>query len=125
MTDKKTKILDLREQGLTYQQIADKLGVSRQYVGVLCVRSTPRGFQFITEKGCIYPNLRDWMNENRVSRSELVRRMGLNNSPMHYVSALSSYMRGICDPPKWFIDKMLEETGLTYEQLFYKEVTEA
>ena len=125
MSNKREEMLKLREQGLTYQQIADTLGVSRQYVGAVCVSSTPRSFQYVSEKGCIYPNLREWMNENKISRAELVRRMGLLNSPSHYSTLLGIYMRGQADPPKWFIDKLLKATGMTYEKLFYKEATEA
>ena len=55
------------------------------------------------------------MNENKVSRNELARRCG-------YVSgrgdAFAAYLKGECNPRKQVIDKLLEVTGLTYEEAF-------
>ena len=116
---KRKKMQLLRDQGLKYREIAEKFGVSRQYVCAVCASYDPDHFRIIDEH-CVYPNLREWMNDHKVSRSELLRRMGLtvnaNNS-----NRLSYYMRGENDPRKDYIDRMLKVTGMTYEKLFYRE----
>jgi transcriptional regulator with XRE-family HTH domain len=121
----KRKILELREQGYTYQEIGEELGCTKQYIGQICGKYNPNRFQFITESGCVYPNLRKWMNENKISRKELIRRSGI------YETANSSYhltgiLEGKSQPPKPTIDKLIAATGMPYEVLFsqveYKEV---
>lgn len=121
MTDLTKKYLDARDSGLTYAQIAEMFGVSKQRVAQTCGKCQPRHFQYITEKGCIYPNLRKWMNENKVSKYELVRRMGYVNSQSAASVALREHMIGRTEMKKSYIDKLLKVTGLSYEVLFYQE----
>ena len=66
-----------RENGLKYREIAEKYGVTVQRVAQACGKFNPYRFAFVTEKGCIYAGLRNWMNENKVSNNELCRRLGL------------------------------------------------
>ena len=60
---------------MTYQEIADKYGVSRQVVGQACGKANPCRFRFWKDTACIYPNVRNWLNDNKISKSELVRRL--------------------------------------------------
>lgn len=109
--------LELREQGLSYTQIAEKLGVSPQAVRQALAKHNPKYFQFVTEKGCIYKGLREWMNENKVSRAELIRRMGYEPlSETH--TRFGNYLSGRSDFRKTNIDGILKVTGMTYEQAF-------
>lgn len=121
MTERTKAYIQARESGLSYREIGEMFGVSFQTVAQVCGKYQPRQFQFVTETGCVYPNLRKWMNENRVSRREVVRRMGLIDTNPGSVSLFGDYMRGKHDPPKRVIDKLLEVTGMTYEVLFYRE----
>lgn len=111
--------LALREQGMTYQQIADHFGISYQAVANSLSKHNPRLFRYVSEEGCIYPNLRRWMNENKVGKRELLRRCGLVCAPKNY-DRFCSYFQGKVDPPKKTIDKILRVTGLTYEEAFGK-----
>ena len=111
------KARELREQGMTYQKIADELGVTKAYIAQLVSGFNPRYFRAITEEACIYPGLREWMNDNKVGRSELVRRMGKHTWPAT-VSTLSYVMRGDHEPTKGTIDSILKVTGMTYEECF-------
>jgi transcriptional regulator with XRE-family HTH domain len=113
----KNQILEDRDTGLRYADIARKHGVSRQYVSAICGRYNPSRFRFITETGCAYPNLRQWMNENKVSLFELLRRMGFE---VHSANSerLRSYMTGRAEPRKPYIDKLIAVTGMPYEMLF-------
>lgn len=108
-----------RESGMTYRQIAQEYGVSVQRIQQVCSRHDPRKFRVITES-CVYPNLRNWMNSNRISRSELLRRMGEGVHPEAIVR-LRDWMLGKYDPRKSMIDKLLAATGMSYEVLFAKE----
>ena len=109
--------LEEREKGMTYAEIAAKYGVSHQAVAQTCARRSACHFKPYTEKECIYPNLRKWLNENRVMRNELARRM-YGNPCSTYTTRFSCWFTGRCFPTKETIDKLLAITGLTYEQLW-------
>ena len=106
-----------RNKGLTYREIAKKYGVSYQCVAQACAKSNPRAFQFHKETEIIYPNLRKWMNDNKISTSELVRRLGFC-SYSNSVNMFRSYLKGKNHFRKPTIDKLIEVTGLPYEELF-------
>ena len=112
-----------RNKGLTFQEIADKYGVSRQCVAKACANYCPARFIPIDEYRCIYPNVRKWMNDNKVSVAELVRRLGLGGYSESQVR-MRNYLDGYSDPPKKTIDKLLAITGLTYEEFFEREEDE-
>lgn len=111
------QMVDDRDAGMTYKQIAEKHGVSTQYVGTVVGKYNPSYFKVVTEKGCIYPNLRKWMNDNKISASELVRRMYLEPLPEN-INRLRNVMRGGGNPRKDYIDRMIAATGMTYQKLF-------
>lgn len=123
MTESETRrerILDDRDAGMTYREIGEKHGVSYQYVSQVCSKYNPYRFKFITKTGCIYPNWRRWMNDEKCSRGELLRRMNLVSESENY-RRLGDYMRGVTSPRKPYIDKLLQATGMTYEKLFAEE----
>lgn len=111
---------ELRDKGLTYQQIADHLGIRYQAVANSLSKQNPRLFRYVSESGCVYPNLRRWMNENKCGKRELLRRIGLGCAPNNY-NRICSYLLGKVDPPKKTIDKILSVTGMTYEEAFLRE----
>lgn len=115
--DRKEQIRQLRNQGLKYREIAEKVGVSTQYIAHVCGESNPARFK-PAGKECVYPNLRKWINENKVSRSELLRRMGIEVNTIS-LKRLGYYIRGEANPRKPYIDNLLKATGLTYEVLFH------
>lgn len=117
---KRKQMQMLREQGLKHREIAEKLGVSNQYVSTVCAKCDPAHFRYVDDS-CIYPNLRNWMNENKITRREFLRRMGLMPYTGNY-ERFTSYLRGDNYPRKPYIDKMLAVTGMTYETMFYTEV---
>lgn len=119
---KRKQMQMMRDQGYKHREIAEKFGVSRQYVAQVCGVCDPAYYVPVDER-CIYPNLRIWMNENKVSRKELLRRMGLTGNPGNY-ERLASYLRGDAHPRKQYIDRMLAATGMTYEKLFYTGIND-
>lgn len=118
MVDEKQMLAD-RDAGMTYQQIVDKYCVSWAYVNKTIGKDNPKHFRAITEKSCVYPNLRRWMNENRVSAVRLVELMDLEPHAVT-VQSLRNIMHG-GNPRKNWIDKLLKVTGFTYEKLFALE----
>lgn len=113
---KKELIIKLHDDGLSYTEIGRTIGVSRQYAATVCGKQDVAYFKPIGDT-CVYPNLRKWMNENKVTRREFLRRMGLVTHDANY-KRFNNILRGEGDPQKHYIDKMLEVTGLTYEVLF-------
>lgn len=106
-----------RESGLTYQQIADKYGVSKQVVQQACGKYTPHLYRPWTKERCIYVNLRRWLEENKITMSELLRRLGRENLASNHAQ-INRYLKGKSNPSKKSIDKFIEVTGLTYEELW-------
>lgn len=109
-----------RAKGLSYKEIADKYGVSKQNVAIACGKSQKWNFRYWTATGCIYPNVRKWLNENQITTRELIHRLGID---YHNTTCarIRSYLIGHCYPPKMIIDKFLSVTGLTYEEFFETE----
>lgn len=107
-------------RGLSRRETAEKYGVSTQMVHQACGKHGPGHFRKITENGCVYPNLRNWMNENKVSYMELLRRMGIFPVTQN-LNTHKLWLSGRADPRKETIDKMIAITGIPYEKLFTKE----
>ena len=120
---KKQQILALRSQGMTYRQIAEKVGVSFQYAAIVCGQTDSSHFRPVSKQSCVWPMLRQWMNENKISRSELLRRMRFNTSG-NANAKLARILRGEQELSKPWIDRLICATGLPYEQLFATEVSE-
>ena len=113
---------ELREQGLTYREIAARYGISYQAVAQVCAKSNICQFKPIWPKSCVYPGLRNWMNRNHVSRAELYRRMH-DGSPCigkaPYI--IRDRMTGKSPWRMDEIERLLDITGMTYERLFREE----
>jgi transcriptional regulator with XRE-family HTH domain len=112
-----------RKEGLTYREIAEKYGVSYQVVAQACGKSQPNRFRFWTKDMCIYPNVRKWLNENKITYRELQRRLGWETCSANYIY-IGDWLRGKTYPRKKVIDKLLSATGLTYEKFFETEKKE-
>lgn len=94
---------------MSYTEIAEKHGVSRQCVHQACTKK--KHYQ-VKPQACIFVHLREWMNENKISK------MILSEMAEFSYTALDRYLKGESDAPKRFIDKMIELTGIPYETLF-------
>lgn len=116
----KERCLQLEAQGYNRKQIAEAVGVTRQRVYQILGTAEKGFFKPITEQGCIYPNWRKWMNDNKVSVPAFSRLMGMDSASRDY-GLIKRWMRGDNFPLKFNIDKIIEITGLSYEELFSKE----
>lgn len=115
------EMVRMRQNGASYPEIAKRFGVSKQRVFMILGKADGARFKVFTPERCVYPILRKWLNDNKVSVAELTRRMyGNANANNHkYVREILRGNRVKIEKPT--IDKLIKATGLKYEQLFYKE----
>lgn len=115
MTNKeKAEAYFMRLEGKTFQEIADRFGVSKQNIQQilkgLCERSPRRNVDTV-----IYPSIQRYMKENNLSFNAFSHLCGINLGPV---------INGLCGKngiTKRFIDAVLDVTGMTYEEAFKKE----
>jgi predicted transcriptional regulator len=107
-----------RNSGMAYQDIADKYGVSRQCVQQACARECKAKFRY--NHSCIYPALKEWINENQVTTAELLRQLDMVRHQNNY-DRIHKLLTGKQELKKHHIDKLLKMTGMTYEELFRGE----
>ena len=106
-----------RDNGLHYQEIAAKYGVSYQAVAQACAPTRTKYFQPVRDDVCVYAGLRDWMNTNKVGIRALTC-LAYGDAYAERYCAIRNVVRGISVPKKTLIDKLLGITGMPYEQLF-------
>ena len=87
--DQKVEMYRMRLEGKSYQAIADRFGVSRQYVYKLFVqkyKSEP-----YRNVNVPYTGLRKWMNESNYSVAKLARESGCTDN--HSYVTITSYLQ--------------------------------
>lgn len=104
----------MRLEGKTFQEIADRFGVSKQNIQRLlngvCERSPRRDLDTI-----VYPAIKNYMKENKLSFNSISHLCGINIGPI---------INGLCgknDISKRTIDAILDVTEMTYEEAFKKD----
>lgn len=109
----------MRNEGMTYGEIAQRCGVTYQCVAQALAKRGIGHFKPYLPKECVYDGLREWMNQNRVSRSDLSRLF--YECPIgggRYYDLIRRRLIGSKGFSMGEIDKLIEASGLTYEQLF-------
>lgn len=119
--ERKFEMLEMAKKGCTYQEIGETFHISKQRVYQIIGGRFKHRFKAITPQNCIYPNIRKWMNDNRITQAELTRRL-YHNSHVENQGHVSAFLHGKKKGlMKSTIDKWLTVTGLTYEQLFEQD----
>lgn len=108
--EQKVEAYSMLLDGCTMQEVGEKFGVSKQYIQTLFPALGRCG-----GRGYIYPNISKWMYENRVSGTAFADLLDVSPSVASY------WFRGIHEPKKCFIDRVLAVTGMTYEEAFYED----
>jgi transcriptional regulator with XRE-family HTH domain len=117
---KREQAIALRKKGMTYQEIADSMGVSKAYVAVLLDKTVKTSnFHIWPIELSPYPVLTQWMNDNQMTRQELAEKLGY--SPSTSSCYIITKIMKTDKFTKKEIDKLLELTGMTYEELFKKQ----
>lgn len=110
----KQKACEMRKDGYTMQEIADEMGVNQRTIS-LYVPKEERCQARNRVDNYIYPNINKWLIDNRMSMIKFAREVGITKSTM------SNYLAGLSEPRKSIIDKILEITGMSYEECFREE----
>ena len=111
------------QSGMSCKEIAAKHGVSLQAVYAACGGDFRKRFRKYGETECVWTGLRHWLNDNEMSRRNLLRSMGLEYSHCN-LERLNQNLRGEKDLRMSFIRKMMEISGMTFEELFGAENTD-
>lgn len=108
-----------RAAGMTYEQIGVKHGVTRQRVGQLISKWNKYNFKVIKTDGCAYKNLRRWMNDNYVGRSELARAVGIASDPIggYEMQNFRYMLLGRRVFPEDILTKLIAVTGLSKDKI--------
>lgn len=108
--EQKLEACSMRFDGVSIQEIADHFGVTREYIRQITPTINTLAVRRKKLDSYIYPNISRWMKENRVCASKLAKTIGI--SPV----TVSNMLSGRVNTTKSTIDKVLEVTGMTYEQ---------
>lgn len=113
MGSRRSQILRMREEGHTYEEIGKVLGLSKQRCHQI-VHYDRRGGDGFKPKSIMkipYVGLRNWMMENRVTVSELSKRVGVSWLATDGKKGIGTVI----------VERILEETGLTFEECFARD----
>lgn len=105
----------MRVDGFTYQEIANKFGISRE-----CVQQKLRreiNGNKASSKNCIYPGLVNWMRGKGFSAFELNAKAGICKNIQAFYNRLYGRTGWEMDE----IKKILAFTGLTFDEAFATE----
>ena len=109
----------LNEEGKNYNEIAAIYGISKQRVFQVLRKGGKRYFRHISNRLVKYTGLRNWMNTNKISFIELITRVFGYYHTGHYNRLCRCLRLGSLTLP--LIKKILEVTGLTFEECFMEE----
>lgn len=97
--------------GYTYQSIADKFGVSKQYIGQIMPPECGRGARSFLAHN-YFPNLARWLSDNRCSMRALADKIGFN------YNTVLNWLSGKSEPSLYAVKQVLKVTGMTFEEAF-------
>ena len=117
MVRRSDEIHMMHDNGMTYYEIGQQFGISKQAVHQLATRRGPGdGLHEGAIRKVKYIGLRNWLLTNRVPIRDLEKMCG--------ASSFHASLIGKCHPTKRTIDAILAATGLTYEECFKEEENE-
>jgi transcriptional regulator with XRE-family HTH domain len=114
-----TRVEEMRakaDDGMTYQQIADAYGISRQRVAQILGRYSSNRHR-PERTYSIYPGVDRWMHENKMTYTEVARQLGYAVAA-GTLSRINRIFTGVSEMNKSDIDKLINLAGKTYEELF-------
>ena len=123
-------MLEMRNNGATYQEIADTVGCSKQYVHQCLAKSKPE-IKFMRGKGfCIkrivYKGIYDHFVRNPEESVTSFAKKVFGHGNANGIDVIRKFITGVHD--SYFnlthIKRMCEVTGLTFEELFERRDTD-
>lgn len=118
--DRLLEMIKTRLDGCTYQEIAERYGVTRQYVqqSISSFVGKERTIRQSSLDRCIYPNIKAWMIDNNISMIKLSKICGLAET---HIGAVRAKLCGERDFKISEIKTILKESGKTFEYMFNTE----
>ena len=112
--DEKVEAFRMRLEGNTIQEIANRFGVSKQYISKELRTERKKSNEKIVN-ACIYPNIRKFLVQEQLTCRDFSGEFGLSYATLY------NTLTGKAEPRKKTIDRILECTGLSYEEAFSKD----
>ena len=106
------KIIGMLESGMTYNAVAKQYGVSRQRIYQVVHARDGMGRNLLMLQRCIYPGLAHRLCDMDIRVGELSDMVGCS------IATMSGYLNGEKQPKLSVINKLIDITGATYEELF-------
>lgn len=115
--DRIAGMLEDRAAGLTYAEIGLKYGISRQRVGQIYSKYNRYNFRAIKSDGCVYRNIRNWMNRYGVDRAEFLNEIGvcLGSTQCAASQNFCRILLGKKPMPEDVLDRIVSITGIARE----------
>lgn len=109
--EEKKEVVEQYRDGRTLRAIAADYGVSHQRIQQIVTEVPGRK----KHMECIYPGLRQWIVKKDYSARELAEVTGLSQRRLY------SWLSGATNPPILAIKRILEVTGMDFEEAFLLE----
>ena len=119
-TERLAQMIEMRNAGVTYQEIGNIYGISKQRAYDVLRKHCPRKkYKEFKVEECIYSGLRDWLIETKMP---LYKFECIYTGKVVDVATVTTRSRllGVRDFKISEIERILEFTGKTYEELFKK-----
>lgn len=112
--------IEMRRQGMSFPEIGEHFGVSKQYISALLKNCVRARMDCETIEMIPYKGLYDFMMANKkVTISSLSRTMWSGNAGHTRGERVRRFLQGQnVSLPKSAYDRLMAYTGMTYEQLF-------
>lgn len=110
----KVEAYAMRLDGCTLQEVANKFGVTREYIRQITPPVGNYGKKRSSYDSCVYPNIANWLYDNRYSYTRFAKYITISYRTLY------SALTGSTMPSKSMIDSILAATGMTYEEAFYR-----
>lgn len=112
-SNQRKKAFNLLEDGANYQETADVVGCTREEIAEVFGKMFRDKERRAKHDGA-YPAIHEWKQEHGYNNHDLALLCGV------HPGTVNNYLRGSMAATKGFIDKILELTGMTYEDAFRK-----
>lgn len=124
--EQKEQILEMtqmRLDGYTFQEIADKFKVTKQCVQqkLAAISGSRASFKQGIDIKVIYPNLATWMHDNGITKIKLSEIVGMKSTA---TLCISKKLYGETDFKIQEVKKILEHSGQTFEYMFAEKVVD-
>ncbi len=110
--EQKLDMFSMHLDGITYEEIGKKYDISKQAVYQI-IHPVERARKIQAEQWA-YPNVAAWAKERGLSAASISRMTGLSQ-----VTVLR-LLKGTTKRTLQVVNKMLDLTGMTYEEFFYQ-----